>query len=334
MGGEATRIGILGAGSWGTALAIQLARCGNPVRLWGRSGRQLAEMARSRENRRYLPGCTLPAGIVLERDLEALLAACSDLLLVVPSEAFREMLARVRPALGPAARLAWATKGLELASGLLAHEVAADVLGPEIPTAVLSGPTFAAEVARGLPTGITVASRDQAFAYDLARRLYDGRFRAYTSDDVAGVEVGGAVKNVLAIAAGAADGLRFGANTRAALITRGLAEIMRLGEALGGRRETFMGLSGLGDLVLTCTDDQSRNRRMGLALASGRSVPEARAAIGLVEGVAAARAVWEKARGLGVDMPITEHVYRVLYQAMTPRDAVESLTTGKPKREL
>ncbi|HYW02618.1 MAG TPA: NAD(P)H-dependent glycerol-3-phosphate dehydrogenase [Gammaproteobacteria bacterium] len=334
MNSRARRIGVIGAGAWGTALAIQLARCGSPVLLWGRDPRQIEHMAAARENARYLPGCSFPDGLAPEHDLDRVLRDCRDLLVAVPSDAFRETLARVCEGLSPGARVAWATKGLELASGLLAHEVAGEVLGSAIPVAVLSGPTFAAEVARGLPAGITVASVDQEFAFDLARRLYDGRFRAYTSEDMPGVEIGGAVKNVMAIAAGASDGLRFGANARAALITRGLAEMTRLGIALGGDPKTLMGLAGLGDLVLTCTDDQSRNRRMGLALAAGRLPSEARAEIGLVEGVHAARAVWEKARRLGVDMPITEHVYRVLYEGMAPRDAVESLTTGEPKQEL
>lgn len=334
MTGRDRHIGVIGAGAWGTALAIQLARCGSPVLLWGRDAQRIEQMARARENARYLPGCPFPAGLTPEQHLERVLRECRDLLVAVPSDAFRETLARLHEGLPPGARVAWATKGLELSSGALAHEVAGQVLGRDVPVAVLSGPTFAAEVARGLPAGITVASIDQEFAFDLARRLYDGRFRAYTSRDMPGVEVGGAVKNVMAIAAGASDGLRFGANARAALITRGLAEMTRLGTALGGDARTFMGLAGLGDLVLTCTDDQSRNRRMGLALAAGRNAGEARARIGLVEGVHAARAVWHKAQGLGVDMPITEHVYRVLYEGMGPREAVESLTTGEPKQEL
>ncbi|HYW92800.1 MAG TPA: NAD(P)H-dependent glycerol-3-phosphate dehydrogenase [Gammaproteobacteria bacterium] len=334
MSSGARQIGVIGAGSWGTALAIQLARCGSRVLLWGRDPRQIAHMAGERENARYLPGCPFPDGLTPEGDLDGLLRDCRDLLVAVPSDAFRETLVRVRRGLRPDTRVAWGTKGLELSSGLLAHEVAGEVLGRDIPVAVLSGPTFAGEVARGLPAAITVAATDREFAFDLAQRLYDGRFRAYTSQDMPGVEVGGAVKNVMAIAAGISDGLRFGANARAALITRGLAEIMRLGTALGGELKTFMGLAGLGDLVLTCTDDQSRNRRMGLALAAGRGADQARARIGLVEGVHAARAVWEKARSRGVEMPITEHVYRVLYEGMAPREAVESLTTGEPKQEL
>jgi glycerol-3-phosphate dehydrogenase (NAD(P)+) len=252
----------------------------------------------------------------------------------VPSHAFREVLQRLKPLLRPGQRVAWATKGFEVSTGRLPHDVAAEVLGPGVPTAVLSGPTFAREVGAGLPSAMTVASRDSEYALELARSLSDENFRAYASSDMTGVEVGGAVKNVLAIAAGASDGLGFGANTRVALITRGLAEMMRLGIALDARRETFMGLAGLGDLVLTCTDDQSRNRRCGLLLAAGKTLEQAQAEIGqVVEGVLAARAVHDVAQRKGVDMPICEQVYHVLYEGASARDAVHTLMKRTIRRE-
>ena len=256
-------------------------------------------------------------------------------MIVVPSHAFRSVLTAVKPLLREDARILWATKGLESGSGKLLHEVTGEVLGEAIPMAVVSGPTFAREVAEGLPTAVTVASSDAQFAEDIAERLHSKAFRAYTNEDVAGVEVGGAVKNVLAIAAGIADGLGYGANARTALITRGLAEIMRLGEVLGGHRETFMGLAGLGDLVLTCTDNQSRNRRLGLALGKGESMEEALAHIDqVVEGVQTAREVHDLALSQGVDMPITEQVFNVLYEGTTPKQAVQALLGRDQKAEL
>lgn len=332
--GELSNVAVLGAGSWGTALAIHLARSGHRARLWGIETGELAAMERERVNRRYLPGAALPDGLIIEPDLARAVAASRLLLVVVPSHAFREVLERVKPLVGPGQRIAWATKGFELATGKLPHEVAAEVLGPAVPKAVLSGPTFATEVGAGLPTAMTVASTDGEFALALARSLSDPNFRAYASNDVIGVEVGGATKNVLAIGAGISDGLGFGANTRIALITRGLAEMMRLGAALGADRETFMGLAGLGDLVLTCTDNQSRNRRCGLALAAGRSREEAQREIGqVVEGVLAARAVRDVARRVGVEMPISEEIYRVLYEDKPPKDAVRALMGRTVKAE-
>jgi glycerol-3-phosphate dehydrogenase (NAD(P)+) len=240
----------------------------------------------------------------------------------------------VKPMVRPGQRVAWATKGFELATGKLPHEVATEVLGPSVPTAVLSGPTFAKEVGAGLPSAMTVASKDIDYAMQLARSISGEKFRAYASDDMIGVEVGGATKNVLAIGAGISDGLGFGANTRVALITRGLAEMMRLGVALGADKDTFMGLAGLGDLVLTCTDDQSRNRRCGLLLAAGKTSAEAQAEIRqVVEGVLAARAVHDVAKRLGVEMPISEQIYRVLYEGLAPRDAVVALMTRTIKSE-
>ena len=317
---------VLGAGSWGTALAIQFARAGRPTVLWGRDREQMAAMADAGLNQRYLPDAPFPSNLVVEADLDEALAGARDILVVVPSHAFREMLQQISPFCGAGTRIAWATKGFELETGKLPHQVAEDVLGPDVPLAVLSGPTFAKEVGAGLPTAMTVASSDTGFARELAESLSSEAFRAYTSSDISGVEVGGAVKNVLAIGAGISDGLGFGANTRVALINRGLVEMMRLGVALGAQRETFMGLAGMGDLVLTCTDDLSRNRRMGLMLAAGKSVAEAQTEIGqVVEGIQAARAVWQVAHRQGVDMPITEQIYRILYEGQSPSSAVEAL---------
>jgi glycerol-3-phosphate dehydrogenase (NAD(P)+) len=330
----ALTVAVLGSGSWGTALAVHLARTGHRAILWGIETDELTAMARDRVNQRYLPGVALPDGVAIEHDFERAVAQAELLLVVVPSHAFREVLQRMAPLLRPGQRVAWATKGFELSTGKLPHEVALDVLGPDVPTAVLSGPTFAKEVGAGLPTAMTVASRDADYAMSLARSLSGQNFRAYASSDMAGVEVGGATKNVLAIGAGISDGLGFGANTRIALITRGLVEMMRLGEALGADRETFMGLAGLGDLVLTCTDDQSRNRRCGLALAAGKSREEAQREIGqVVEGVLAARAVREVARRVGVEMPISEQIYCVLYEGTPPRDAVRALMGRTIKSE-
>jgi len=319
-------IAVLGAGSWGTALAIQFARAGRPTLLWGRAEDEPEKIARERRNDRYLPGAGFPEALEVEPDLGRTLAAADDVLVVVPSGALRAVLTSIKPLLRPGARVAWASKGFEFATGKLPHQVARDVLGPDVPIAVLSGPTFAKEVGRGLPTAIACASPDPNFAFELARSITTPNLRAYTQPDIIGVEVGGAVKNVIAIAAGASDGMGFGANARVFLITRGLAEMVRLGTALGAQRDTFMGLTGLGDLVLTCTDDQSRNRRFGLAVAGGKSVEDAVREIGqVVEGYHAARAVRKVAEELGVDMPISEHVYRVIYEGMDIRSVVEAL---------
>jgi glycerol-3-phosphate dehydrogenase (NAD(P)+) len=323
---SADAVTVLGAGSWGTALAVHLARCGHAVNLWGRDGAALAGLASRRENARYLPGVPFPATLAIKDDLGRALAAADDVLVCVPSHAFRQTLMAVRGHTTARTRLAWATKGFEQQTGLLPHDLARQVLGKDLPLATLSGPTFAREVGQGLPTALTVAATDPAFATDMAARLSGARFRAYTSSDMVGVEVGGAVKNVLAIGTGISDGLAFGANTRVALITRGLAEMTRLGVALGARATTFVGLSGMGDLVLTCTDDQSRNRRLGLALARGESVDAASRAIGqVVEGVYAAAAVRGVAARLGLEMPICEQVARILAGEATPGEAVEAL---------
>lgn len=331
-------IAVLGAGSWGTALAIQLARAGRPVLLWGRGAAQLAACASARRNERYLPEASFPPSLQIEPDLGHAVAAARDLLIVVPSHAFRSLLEEVASQLpnGLAAhRFAWATKGFEVATGLLPHQVAHEVLGPGIPLAVLSGPTFAREVGAGLPTAMTVASSDKTYADDLALALSSHNFRAYTSPDLIGVEVGGAVKNALAIGTGIADGLGFGANTRIALITRGLAEMSRLGVKLGAQSTTFMGLAALGDLVLTCTDNQSRNRRFGLLLAAGKTMDEAAAEIGqVVEGVKAAKAVHDVATREGIDMPIINAVQGILHEGLPVADAVKRLLARELKPEL
>lgn len=325
---------MLGAGSWGTALAIQFARSGRPTRLWGRDRARLAEMARERRNDRYLTAGNFPQTLLIEPELAAALHGACDVLIAVPSHAFRPVLDAIAPLLAPEMRLAWATKGFEAASGLLPHQVAREVLGPKRAVAVVSGPTFAREVGAGLPTLMTIASSDAGFAKTLAQDLSSAQFRAYTSTDIAGVEIGGAVKNVLAVGAGLSDGLGFGANTRVAVITRGLAEMMRLGVTLGAQRDTFMGLAGLGDLVLTCTDDQSRNRRFGLELAQGKTAQQALAAIGqVVEGYPAAKALHGVAARAGVEMPLCEGIYRVLYEGMPARDAVRILMTRPIKSE-
>jgi glycerol-3-phosphate dehydrogenase (NAD(P)+) len=246
--------------------------------------------------------------------------------LVVPSGVLRAVLSEIKPMLGPKARVAWASKGFELETGKLPHQVAQEVLGPDVPIAVLSGPTFAKEVGQGLPTAIAVASPDEGFARALAERISFGGFRAYTQSDIVGVEIGGAVKNVLAIATGCSDGLGYGSNSRVFLITRGLAELVRLGVALGAKRETLMGLAGLGDLVLTCTDDQSRNRRFGRALAAGKPVDQAIAEIGqVVEGYHAAKAVHLVAGKHGVEMPICRFVYEVLHGGVPLEEVVKAM---------
>ena len=327
-------IAVLGAGSWGTALAVLLAGNGQPTLLWARDAAQVVEMVSSRRNPRYLSDIALPRQLQVHNDLSRVVSAAGDVLLVVPTQGFRALLQDISPHLSNEARIAWACKGLEPKTGKLLHEVAGEVLGAQRSLAVISGPTFAREVALGLPTAVTVASTVPEFAVSMAAYLGNQHFRAYTSDDVIGVEVGGAVKNVLAIAAGIADGLGFGANTRAALVTRGLAEMLRLGVVLGGQRETFMGLAGLGDLVLTCTDDQSRNRRVGLALARGLSLDEACSSVQQVaEGVKAAREVQGLARKCSVEMPITEQVCRVLYDGLDPRAAVQALLQREQKPE-
>ncbi len=331
---EKPPIAVLGAGSWGTALALQFARNGRVVRLWGRDSAQLEDIDAERRNRRYLPGAEFPDNVNVFINLDDCLQGVRDILVSVPSHGLRETLTQIAPLLDDDARVCWATKGFELSTGKLPHQVASEVLGDERPVAVLSGPTFAKEVGDGLPTAMTIAANDPSFAGELATTLSGDNFRAYTSEDMVGVEVGGAVKNVLAIGAGISDGLGFGANTRIAMINRGLVEMTRLGVALGARTDTFMGLAGMGDLVLTCTDDLSRNRRMGLALASGKTIDEAQEEIQqVVEGVLAAKAVRQVAEEQAVVMPICNEIYRILYEGVSPGEAVGTLMSRGLKPE-
>jgi glycerol-3-phosphate dehydrogenase (NAD(P)+) len=328
------QIALLGAGSWGTALALLLCRNGHAVRLWGHDPAHISALCADRENRAFLPGFPLPDGVAPTAALSRALDGATAVLVVVPSQFFGAVLGQLAPVLPDGLGVAWATKGFEPDSGRLLHEVARERLGPR-ELGILSGPSFAKEVARGLPTAITVAASSSAYAQRLADLVHAARFRAYTQSDLIGVQVGGAAKNVIAVATGIADGLGFGANTRAALITRGLAEVIRLGEALGARRETFMGLAGLGDLVLTCTDNQSRNRRLGLALAAGQPAAAAMAEIGQeVEGVVTARAVHAMAVKHGIEMPISAEVYAVLYAGRTPGEATQRLLERASKSEL
>ena len=319
-------IAVLGAGSWGTALAMLLGKNNHNVNLWSHNDAHAKAMQQTRENNRYLKSLTFPKTLNVTADIEAAISDVKDILVVVPSHAFRQTLENIKPFITPSHRIAWATKGLETDSYKLLHHVTREVLGEKIPKAVISGPTFAKEVAQGLPGAVTVASTDQTFALDWAHLLHNKHFRAYTSDDIVGVEIGGACKNVIAIAAGIADGMGFGANARAALIARALAEITRLGTSLGAKSETFTGLTGLGDLVLTCTDDQSRNRRTGIGLGKGKKLENVIKEIGqVVEGVATAKEVVALAKKQNIDMPITEQVYNVLYKNSSPKDAVDAL---------
>ncbi|MBS1245827.1 MAG: glycerol-3-phosphate dehydrogenase [Proteobacteria bacterium] len=327
-------IAVLGAGSWGTALAVLIARNGYHTLLWGHDAARQARLAHERENARYLPGVRFPDTLLIREDLLETAEEAAHLLVVVPSHAFRATLEALKPRLPAEAIVAWATKGLEPATGRLLSQVAAEVLGEGRALGVISGPTFAKEVAQGLPTAVTVAAHEAATAEAIAVWLRGDRVRVYTSTDLIGVELGGAIKNVLAIATGISDGLGLGANARAALITRGLAEMRRLTEALGGKPETVMGLAGIGDLVLTCTDNQSRNRQVGLALGKGRTLQATLAEIGQVaEGVATAREVRQLAKRMQVDMPITEQVYRVLFEGVVPQTAVEALLQREPRSE-
>ena len=332
-GEAADAVAVIGAGSWGTALALVVARNGRAVRLWGRDADAMAAMASERENRRYLPGVKLHVGITPTADFDEAVRGVSRVLAVVPSHAFPGTVERLA-ATGGGATLVWGTKGLAPGGGRLLSDVAREALGDAARIAVISGPSFAGEVARSLPAALTVAATDLATADDVAGWFRNDRMRVYPSDDLAGVQLGGAIKNVMAIATGICDGLELGANSRAALITRGLAEMTRLGQAFGGRMETFMGLTGVGDLILTCTDNQSRNRRVGLGLGQGKSLEDIRADIGQeVEGIDATRELYLRSRELGVEMPITTEVYRVLFEGRAPTDAVRALLSREPARE-
>ncbi|MFM2486105.1 NAD(P)H-dependent glycerol-3-phosphate dehydrogenase [Celerinatantimonas yamalensis] len=328
-------LAVLGAGSYGTALAIAVARNGYPTILWGHQSKHVATLAAERQNNAFLPGCPFPDTLQLCDDLATTLAHSQDVLVVVPSSAFADVLTDIKPLLSEQARLVWATKGLVPHTGQLLSDIATQILGPQRTFAVISGPTFAKELAQGLPTAISVSSADNQWVSDLAALLHSERsFRVYTNRDMVGVQLGGAVKNVIAIGAGMADGLGFGANARTALITRGLAEMMRLGLALGAQSDTFMGMAGLGDLVLTCTDNQSRNRRFGLALGGGLSIADAQAQIGqVVEGYRNTQEVYRLAQQYHIEMPIIEQVYQVLYQGKSAQDAAVALLARAQRDE-
>ena len=326
-------LAVLGAGSWGTALAALTARNGVPTRLWGRDPAALAAMAAARCNQRYLPGIELPAALVYEPDLAAAVRGAGVVLLVVPSHAFAAMLEDVAPLLADGATLAWATKGFEPGTGRFLHELVARRL-PDSPAAVITGPSFAKEVAAGLPSAVTVHSEDAACAQRVAHLLHAPNLRAYTGGDMLGAELGGAMKNVLAVATGIADGMDLGLNARAGLITRGMNEMLRLGVALGARPETLIGLSGLGDLVLTCTGDLSRNRRLGLALGKGVAIDEAVRQIGqVVESVLAADEVARLADQHALDLPISAGVRAVLHGEVTPAEGLKALMAREQKPE-
>jgi glycerol-3-phosphate dehydrogenase (NAD(P)+) len=326
------KLAILGAGAWGTALGIAMASR-HQVALWCREQALFENLRTQRTNTRYLPGIHLPDGLEPTQDAEEALHGSALVVVATPTAGLRESLRRVAAVKGQPG-VVWLCKGFEAGSAKFPHQVAAEELGPRHPYASLSGPSFATEVARGLPAAVTLASHDPVFASQAARELHTGRFRVYSSEDLAGVETGGAVKNVIAIAAGVCDGLQLGNSARAALITRGLAEMTRLGLALGGRVETFMGLAGAGDLVLTCTSDLSRNRRVGLGLGSGKPLAAILGSLGHVaEGVATAREVVRLAQQCQVDMPIATAVCRLLDGQVSAPAAFEELMNREPKRE-
>lgn len=328
-------IAVLGAGSWGTALAALLARNGVATRLWGRDAGQMAAMAASGRNGRYLPDLDLPGSLSYDSDLDAVLADARLVLIVTPSHAFGELLAQIVPKLPADAGVVWASKGFEPGTGRFLHEVAFELLGERHPQAVLTGPSFAREVVQGLPTAVTVHSPDTGFATDVAREFHSPMFRTYTGTDMLGAGLGGAMKNVLAVAVGVADGMGMGLNARAGLITRGLAEVLRLNQALGGQAETVMGLAGLGDLVLTCTGDLSRNRRLGLALGQGVPLDEAVRQIGqVVESLQTAEEVMRLARRHDVELPISALVERALRGEITPTEGVRLLLAREQKPEF
>ncbi|UUM30779.1 NAD(P)H-dependent glycerol-3-phosphate dehydrogenase [Vibrio japonicus] len=333
--GKQISMTVLGAGSYGTSLAISLARNGANVVIWGHDPKHMARLESDRANHEFLPGIEFPESLIVESDLEKAVQASRDLLVVVPSHVFGIVLNNVKPFLRDDSRICWATKGLEPETGRLLKDVAHDVLGEGYSLAVLSGPTFAKELAMGMPTAISVASPDSKFVEDLQEKIHCSKtFRVYANSDFIGMQLGGAVKNVIAIGAGMSDGIGFGANARTALITRGLAEMTRLGVALGAQTETFMGMAGLGDLVLTCTDNQSRNRRFGLALGQGKDVETAQTEIGqVVEGYRNTKEVWLLSQRMGVEMPIVDQIYQVLYQEKDARLAAKDLLARDKKAE-
>ena len=332
---EKVAITVLGAGSYGSALAVSLARNGHNTLIWGHELEHIEQLQSDRENKAFLPGVTFPERLQPEDDLAKCLAATDTILLVVPSHVFGLVLSQIKPLLRPEHRIAWATKGLEAETGRLLQEVTRDIVGENYPLAMISGPTFAMEVAKGLPTAIAAAGTDADFTQYIADLFHNqSNFRTYISEDFTAVQLGGAVKNVIAIGAGLADGLGFGANARTALITRGLAELTRLGVSLGATESSFMGMAGLGDLVLTCTDNQSRNRRFGLALGQGKGIDEAQVEIGqVVEGFRNTEEVYNLAKRMNIEMPICEQIYCVLYQGKAVKEAAMDLLARSKKGE-
>ncbi|MCZ2157697.1 NAD(P)H-dependent glycerol-3-phosphate dehydrogenase [Bartonella sp. 220] len=332
---KAISITVIGAGSFGTALAITLARNGQSVLLWGHDPRHIRKLQKHRCNQAFLPDIPFPNNLLLETSLETAITTSSNILIVVPSYAFRQVLCNIQPYLHQNSRVIWATKGLEQGTGRLLQEVAREVLGDKIPLAVLSGPTFAKELANGLPTAITLAASDAKFGEELQRLFHCSKnFRVYKNSDMVGVQLGGATKNVIAIGAGISDGMGFGANARIALITRGIAEISRLGVAMGADLSTFMGMTGLGDLVLTCTDNQSRNRRFGILLGQGMEREKAEKQIGqVVEGYLNTKEVRTLAQRFGVELPITEQIYQVLFCDKSVVEAANTLLGRTFKNE-
>ncbi len=330
---RSTAIAVIGAGAWGTALAIQLARNGHQVNLWGHEPEHVQHLIDDQQNNEFLPGIPFPEGITPIASLEQAVTDVGFILIVIPSHAYREFLHKLKPLIDADMQVYWASKGFEIETGKFLHELVVEELGVRR-YGVISGPTFATEVAKNQPASVTCAGNDAESTQQFAELLHGNHFRCYTSSDIIGVEIGGALKNVLAIAVGAADGLGFGANTRAALITRGLSEIMRFGEMMGAKKETLMGLSGLGDLILTCTDIQSRNRQFGLAIGQGQTIEQAIATVGsTVEGYRAAKAVYSMSKKHQLSIPIMEQVYQVLYEGKSPIQAVKDLGSRAQKPE-
>lgn len=329
------KLAVLGAGAWGTALALLLAQHEDvSVHLWVHRPANADALQHDHENKHYLPGRPLPENIFPDSNLARCLEGADGVLIAVPSHAFREVLTHAIPHFKENVQLAWASKGLDSTTNALLSDVVGELLGKEYPFAILTGPSFAKEVAQGKPTAVTLAYNNEACALFWQEYLHTGSFRVYIMPDYIGAQLAGAVKNVLAIATGIADGLGLGANTQAALITRGLIEMTRLGMAMGAHSETFMGLAGMGDLILTCTDNQSRNRRFGYAIGQGRTIMQAMDEIDqVVEGLGTTKLVHELAKSRGIEMPITEQVYQVLYQKLLPEKAVEALLSRKAKEE-
>lgn len=332
--GDPKSFAVLGAGSYGTALAIVLASNGHRVMLWARNSAQVESMQHERSNTRYLPDVEFPENVSVTNDISEAVKTSDVVLVAVPSHAFRSAIQAIKPHITTSHPIIWASKGLDPDTGDLLGNVLIEELGDDQPHAMLSGPSFAKEMARGMPTAISLASDQKELASELALDFHNERFRVYISSDVIGLQIGGAVKNVVAIGAGIADGLGFGSNARTALITRGLAEMKRLGVALGGKPETFNGMAGMGDLVLTCTDDQSRNRRFGLALGQGGDRQGAEEAIGqVVEGVRNAHEIHMLSERVGVEMPICEAIYKIIYEGADPKVAARELLTRDLKSE-